>query len=233
MESEGFPCQVGYGWRSSWAPHAPLPTHQSPAPPSRRVSSVDSGTSRAIFAIVKIKRTLVYDDHPFEVGKLPEIDLDTRRVVLDYGRRAPDTQPVVRTYTVKVAVPSDRPRSWEVNLGDDYKLLIATRGFNGDAKGIMIDGCVKSNYQLELAEGKAPMGPNSFGFVAQAVGERTAVQVMNDEAPGRIFREFDETEIEEITDTPPDLPLVGIDESEGAQKRRWSEWTAIRKRGLR
>jgi hypothetical protein len=195
--------------------------------------SVDTGSSRKTFAIVKITRTLVYDDHASHGGNRPDIDPETMRVVLDYARRAPGTEPVVRTYTVKIAVPSDRPRSWDINLGDDYNLLIATRGFTEDAKGVKIDGRVKSNYQLQLDEAKAAIGPNSFGFGVQAVGERTAVQVMNDEAPNRIFLEFDETETEEVTQIPPDLPTQGIDESMDAQQRRWSEWKAVRKRGLR
>ena len=185
------------------------------------------------FAIVSITRTLVYDDHPSEGGGLPDIDSDHERVVLDYARRAPETQPLVRIYAVKIAVPRDHPRSWDINPGDDYKLLIATQGFTEDAKGVNIDGRVKSNYQIQLDDNKAPMGPNSFGFAVQMVGERTAVQVLNDEAPGRIYREFDETEIENITSMLVNLPTTGVDESEDAQKRRWSEWTAIRKRGLR
>jgi hypothetical protein len=202
-------------------------------PPPREAPPSERAPSKASFAIVTLTRTLVYDDHAAAGGKLPDIDLDMMRVVLDYGARVPDTLPVVRTYTVTVAVPSDHPRSWHINLGEDYELLIATRGFTADAKGIKVDGRVKSNYQLQLDEGKAAIGPNSFGFAVQAVGERGVVQVMHDEAPGRIFHEFDETVIEEITNTPPDLPTVGIDESEDAQQHRWSEWTAIRKRGLR
>lgn len=205
----------------------------NPASLSRGASSVDLDPPKMMFAIVKITRTLVYDEHLFDGGNLPDIDLDTMRVVLDYDKRTPDTQPVVRTYTIKVAVPGERPCSWDANLGDDYSLLLTTRGFTEDAKGIKIDGRVKSNYQIQLEEDRPPMGPNSFGFSVQAVGERSAVQVMSDEAPGRIFREFDETVIEAITNTPPNLPTVGIDESGDAQQRRWSEWTAIRKRGLR
>ncbi len=204
----------------------------TPVFPSREASSVQEDSPKMSFAIVKITRTLVYDEHPLDGGGLPEIDLDTLRVVLDYDMRGQDSRPLVRTYTIKVAVPSDRPCSWDVNLGDDYSLLLITRGFTGDTKSIKIDGRVKSNYQLQLEEGKPPMGPNSFGFSVQAVGERSAIQVMNDEAPGRIFREFDETVIEAVTDRPPDLPTVGIDETEDVQQRRWSEWTVIRKRGL-
>jgi hypothetical protein len=186
------------------------------------------------FAILELTRTVVYDDHAAAGGKLPDIDLDAMRIVLDYGSRAPATRPVVRVYTVKVAVPSDRPRSWHLHLGDDYELLIATRGFTVDAKGIKIDGRVKSNYQLQLDDSKAPIGPNSFGFAAQAIGERSAVQVMNDEATGRIFREFEEAKIEAITGTPPpQLSAQGIDESADAQRRRWDEWTPLRKRSLR
>lgn len=204
----------------------------TPILPSRETFSVESNSPKMSFAIVRITRTLVYDEHALDGGPLPEIDPDTLRVVLDYDMRGQDTRPLVRTYTIKVAVPSDRPRSWDANLGDDYRLLLITRGFTGDAKGIKIDGRVKSNYQLQLEDNKPPMGPNSFGFSVSAVGERSAIQVMNDEAPGRIFREFDETVIEAVTDRPPDLPTVGIDETEDVQQRRWIEWGVIRKRGL-
>lgn len=194
---------------------------------------LDSDPSEKSAAVVRITRTLVYDDHPTDGGRLPDIDPDTLRIVLDYDQRAPASQPVVRTYTVKVAVPSDHPRSWDLHLGDDYDLLITTRGFTADASAIKIDGRVVSNYQLQLDEGQASIGPHSFGFGVQAVGERVLVQVMNDEAPGRIFREFDETEIEQITHAPPDLATVGIDESADAQERRREAWTSIRKRSLR
>jgi hypothetical protein len=205
----------------------------TPVRPSGGAFSVHSGPSGETFAIVKITRTLVYDDHASQDGSRPDIDPETRRVVLDYARRSFGTEPLVRTYTVRVAVPSGRTYSWDVNLGDDYKLLIATRGFTGDTKGIKIDGRVKSNYQLQLDEDKAPIGPNSFGFAVQAVGEGVTVQVMNDEAPGRLFLEFDETEIEEITQKPPELATQGIEESLDAQQNRWSEWATVRKRGLR
>jgi hypothetical protein len=184
------------------------------------------------FAILKIRRTLVYDDHPFAGGNLPDIDLDTMRVVLDYEKRTPETRPIVRIYTVEIAVPSEGTHSWDVLLGDDYRLLIATRGFHRDVNRIKIDGRVKSNYQLQL-DGKAPIGPNSFGFAPQAVGERTVVQVMNDEAPDQIFREFDETEIESVTEIRPDSLPIGIEDTIDAQQRRWSEWKIVRKRDLR
>jgi hypothetical protein len=83
-----------------------------------------------------------------------------------------------------------------------------------------------------MDEDKPPMGPNSFGFAEQSAGDRATVQVMNDEAPGRIFREFHGVEIEGVTDTPLNLPSAGIDEDEPDQQRRWSEWTVIRKRSL-
>ena len=209
------------------------PDLAKPIPPAPGVCSVDTGPSKASYAIVRITRTLVYDDHPSSGGNLPDIDLNTMRIILDYGKRTPDTQPVIRTYTVRVAVPNGHARSWDLHLGDDYNLLLVTRGFTGDAKSIKIDGRVKSDYQLQLAEDSAPIGPNEFAFPVQAVGERTAVQVLNDEGKDRIFREFDETVIEDLTDTPPALPSAGIDESQGAQLRRWDEWPLIRKRGLR
>jgi hypothetical protein len=210
----------------------PRPNVPKILPNPREGTLINAEPSKVRFAIVKITRTLVDDHHAFDIGKLPEIDLNTRRVVLDYDKRVPGTEPIVQTYSVKVAVPSERPHSWDINLGDDYHLLIATRGFTEDAKGIKIDGRVKSNYQLELAKGKPPLGPNSIAFVAQKIGEHTAVQVMNDEVPGRIFREFEETEIEKVTNAPPDLLPAGIDDSEEAQQQRWSEWRVIRKRGL-
>jgi hypothetical protein len=193
----------------------------------------DSLPSDKRAAVVRITRTLVYDDHVADGGKLPDIDPDTPRILLDYDRRAPVSQPVVRSYTVKIAVPGDHPHSWELCLGDDYELLVTTRGFTTEANGIRIDGQVVSNYQLQLDERKPPMGPNSFGFGLQAIGERVLVQVMNDEAPGRIFREFDETEIEQITPAPGGLSTIGIDEGADAQQRRQDAWTPIRKRSLR
>jgi hypothetical protein len=211
---------------------SPPKTSES-APVSRAETAPDPSRAKPMFAIVRITRTLVYDAHPRAGGKLPDIDPESRRVVLDYGQRTVDTRPVVRSYTTRIAVPNDRIRSWDIALGDDYRLLVATRGFAGDAKSVRLDGRVKSNYQVQLDESKGPVGPNSFGFAAQAVGERSAVQVLNDDAAGAIFREFDETEIESLTEAPPDLPAAGRDESEDSQQRRWNEWTPIRKRGLR
>ena len=196
----------------------------------------ESHPSQTRAAVLRISRTLVYDDHADEGGNPPDIDPDAMRIVLDYGSRAPASQPVVRSYAVTVAVPSDHPRSWEVHLGDDYELLITTRGFAADAvdtKAIKIDGRVVSNYQIQFDEDRAPVGPNAWGFGAQAVGERVVVQVLNDEAPGRIFREFEEIVIEQLTDDPPELAMVGIDESAEAQERRRQAWTPIRKRSLR
>jgi len=140
---------------------------------------------------------------------------------------------VVRTYRVKIAVPSNRPHSWEVNPGDDYKLLITTRGFTRDARGVKIDGRIKCNYQVQLDDNKGPIGPNPYGFAAQVAGQPTVVQVLNSEAAGRIYREFDETEIEKVVSMPDYVLTVGVDESEDAQERRWSDWTSILKRGLR
>ena len=93
----------------------------------------------------------------------PSIDLGSMRVVLDYGSRTRETEPVIRTYTVRVAVPREHPR-WHIPLGDDYEVLIATRGFRTDSKGVTIDGRVKSNYQVQLNDDRAPVGPNSVGF---------------------------------------------------------------------
>jgi hypothetical protein len=202
-------------------------------PVRRPTPSEDAGPSKVTYAIVKVTRTLVDDEHPSAGGALPRIDVETMRVVLDYGGRSPQTQPVIRTYSVTIAVPSDRPRSWDVELGDDYDLLIATRGFVSDAGAVDIDGRAKSSYQVQLHEGKAPIGPNSVAFTPLAVGARAAIQVMNDEAEGRVFREFEEIELAELTAAEPKLPEPGIDESAEAQKRRWDEWVSIRKAGLR
>src|SRR5690242_18408128 len=99
------------------------------------------------YAVLRITRTLLYDDHPSAGGRPPLIGADTRRVELDYASRAPNDHPVIRTYTATIAVPRARRCSWELSMGEDYRLLVVTEGFSRTTDGVSINGRVKSNYQ--------------------------------------------------------------------------------------
>jgi hypothetical protein len=189
----------------------------------------------ATYAVVRLTRTLLYDDHPLAGGKPPVIGHDTRRVVPDYENRAPDERPILRTYTARIAVPSDRPTSWELALGDDYKLLVVTEKFSRNDDSVTIDGHIKSNYEIQLDQSSARIGPNVSHLRSWllAVGETDAVEVLNDEIAGRIFREYLEIEVEAIASSLPESSVAGIEESAEAQKRRWDEWTSVRKSSLR
>jgi len=209
----------------------------SSTPDSRRQSpdrAVRDAEAPAVsYAVVRITRTLLYDDHPSAGGRPPDIGNDTRHVVLDYASRAPNERPDIRSYTSRIAVPSNRPSSWKLPLGDDYTLLVVTEGFSRNDDGVTIDGRVISNYQIQLDSSRAPIGPNAVRFWLVPVGESDAVQVLNDETPNRIFREYEEIEVESIVASPPESFMAGIDESADAQKRRWAEWTPVRKSSLR
>lgn len=197
------------------------------------VAARDSGSSQMRYAAVRITRILLYDDHPSAGGRPPDIGTETKRVVLDYERRAPSERPVIRTYTARIAVPSDHPTSWELPLGDDYTLLVVTEGFSRNDDGVTIDGRVKSNYQIQLDPSSMRTGPNANRFWLLPVGESDAVQVLSDEITGRIFREYMEIEVESIATSPPESFTAGIVESADAQKRRWDAWTSVRKSSLR
>ena len=184
-------------------------------------------------AVLRITRTLIHDDHAGAGGTPPDIDNDTQRIVFDDGARAPAERAVVRRYAATIAVPAAHPRSWDLAMGDDYRLLVTTRGFIAHASGLRIDGQVVSNYQVQLADDRPGVGPNAFRFAPQAVGERVLVQVLADEAPGQVFREYDETVVEQQGGDPPAGTVPGIDESAEAQQRRREAWTPLRKRSLR
>ncbi|MGB7983465.1 MAG: hypothetical protein WCF36_22020 [Candidatus Nanopelagicales bacterium] len=120
-------------------------------------------------------------------------------------------------------------------MGDDYRLLVVTEQFSQRDDVVTIDGRIKSNYQTQLDPSSALIGPNAFhlGSCLLAVGEGTAVGVLDDEVAGRILREYQEIEIEAIVSALPESFLGGIEESAEAQNRRWVDWTLIRKSSLR
>ena len=76
--------------------------------------SCRGGPTASCYALVRLTRTLLDDDHPSAGGAPPDIRHDTSRVVFDYEYRAAAERPIIRTYTAKIAVPSDRPCSWEL-----------------------------------------------------------------------------------------------------------------------
>ncbi len=187
------------------------------------------------FALIRLTRTLLDDDHPWAGGAPPDIRHDTGRVVVDYDCRMVAERPVVRTYTAQIAVPNDRRCSWDLPLGDDYRLLVETKGFTADGDGLIVDGRVISNYQTHLGPRSAFVGPNALHLHSMRlpVGESSAVGVLDDEVTGRIFREYQEIEVEAIVVTPPNSFARGTEESATAQERRWGDWSSIRKSGLR
>jgi len=185
------------------------------------------------YAVVRITRTLLYDDHPSAGGRPLDIGANTKRVVLDYESRAPNERPVIDTYTARIAVPSNHPSSWQLPLGRDYALLVVTEGFHRNDDGVTIDGRVISNYQIQLGPSRAPVGPNALTFWLLPLGESDAVQVSNDETADRIFREYQEIEVESIVSSRPESVIAGIDETADAQKRRWDMWLSVRKSSLR
>ncbi len=187
------------------------------------------------YAVVRITRALLYDDHPSADGVPPDIWHDTKTVVFDYESRTADALPVIRTYTAQIAVPRDRPTSWELSLGDDYRLLVVTEKFVQSENGVTIDGRIKSNYQIQLDPSRALVGPNAFHlrFCLLPVGESAAVGVLDDECAGRIFREYQEIEVEAIVDSVAASLMAGIEESVAAQQRRWDDWSSLRKSSLR
>lgn len=212
--------------------NAPTP-QAKPAAAGSGSRALDAASAKPSFAIVHIVRTVVYDDHTAAGGKPPDIDAAGQHVALDFGKRPPGSLPIVRSYAIEIAVPSDRPRTWNLHLGEDYDLLIVTRGFTSDATGVKLDGRVKSNYQVMLGD-NGWQGPNGFGFGAAAIGAPSAVQVMNDESRTAIYRELEEWTIEQVTPTPsPALLAQGIDEHASDQAERWDAWKPIRKTTLR
>jgi hypothetical protein len=218
-----FPRSAGEGFSEPKA-------HPQPAGRAAR----DSAPAPASYAVVRLTRTLLYDDHPSAGGGPSEIRHDTTRVLMHYEGRVDEAQPTIHTYTVSIAVPSDRPSSWELALGDDYRLLVVTEQFSLSDQGVTIEGRVKSNYQTQLDPSSALIGPNTIhlGFLLR-IGEASAASVLDDEVAGRIFREYQEIEVEAVVGSPPESSVAGIEESAEAQQRRWNEWTSIRKSSLR
>ncbi|MEO7587023.1 MAG: hypothetical protein ABIS84_03240 [Arachnia sp.] len=186
------------------------------------------------YALLRISRTLFYDDHLLAGGGPPDIRHDTSELAFDFDARAPEELPVIRYHTARIAVPNEHRSSWELALGQGYKLLVVTATFSQSEAGIIIDGRIKSNYQTQLNPFSATIGPNAYHLRSSplTIGRNSVVGVLEDAVTGREFREYQEIEVEEVMSSLTEPSLAGTTESAEAQERRWDEWKSIRKSSL-
>jgi hypothetical protein len=171
------------------------------------------------YAITHLTRILLYD--PDVGGQRPKGEDSS-------------AQQVTRRYSATIAIPEDRPSTWELAPGEDYRLLVLTEGFTVDQNNVFIDGRIKSNYQVQLDPSGARIGPNAshLRHWRLQLGENDAVEVLSEEVPGRMFREFLAITVEAIVAAPPASATVGITEDPADRDRRWGSWPSVLKSSL-